>query len=376
MATNEYYVGAERQVDEAGLTEAMRLAIESQNAAYAASPTAFFRGLHGTLEEYEGLPFVHRRNGGDSTEEAFVFHSEFGGPVTPANGPDETARFASDKDSKRPDTLDSNRWAKLILVDLIYRGLDQAGVRDQNGDNIPVIGLSAPSLDFHPIKAADSIRALANSGLFLCDAQGYGRLHVGGASLGGAVTGDMVIEGVKQFDIAGWLSSENPSYQRRGFIDFVRAFVRDEAGLELSGSREDNGPQARTDIARTDADGNGEGFDAANYYGNGNARVQINLINGMRRDRTSGVLEVCRRRVIPVTAEFGEGSKMTLGILDYLHNNGDVNRLNLMGLYQELIARGESATHAHTQILPLMADIAVRSALLNKGRVSKDGSIK
>lgn len=384
------YTFEDTVVDPEGLLPSTIRALETYDKEYEADKLGYFDsllGTTGTVRTHYANKVPYALTGGHddsaySKREAVLWQNPWATPITPHKSTALEYVALADGRAERPEGFDTNRIGKLVMADLAQAAMKEAGIRDEDGLPLPVIAVSSPSKDWH-LKRHEGAPKHAILGELAGHAMGvahkleFKTVHLAGTSLGGAVMGEALREAGtwspskivpmrsrQGVNIGSALLSETPSYVKRGLIDFGTSYAFDTRGLGIKGAWTDQGPLSRRELA---ADGL-EAYDGpGNAAGNGNLRANSSLVNQMRRDRLSYVLEIVKSYGVPVTFEAGVASKVGRGIFEYLDRHEMSNGSNPFDLDGAQLLRAEGmAPHAHTENPVYMADAITRSVLFAK----------
>lgn len=219
---------------------------------------------------------------------------------------------------------------------------------------------------FGEASGAGPASKLAHSALQVAEYERFGRLHLGGTSLGSVIVQQALVHPFsRRFDIESVLLSEAPNTHKRSLPEFGKAYATDTKGLKLP---EDDwkvqGPALWKQLDR-----HGKGFDSKNVWGNRNLLLNLfRLTKEMRKGTLPEALDYVIDEQIPTTIEFGTGSKISRGTRALLDSsNGVVARPSAAVGLQVIEARGISP-HAHNLSIPYMGEIAVQSIRFAKDR--------
>lgn len=374
MTSHEYHF-EDTIVNPEDLLPSTVTALEKYDKEYEISRLSYFARLSEKIDFLQTgeneVPFAliggGFNNSSYSGKEAVLWQNPWASPIIPGFAPSEYVELATGQ-AERSKGFDTNSLGKLVMADLAYGAIQEAGIMDDCGKPIPVIAVASPSKDWSLRRGDrnDLLEELSRHTLQVARELGYTTLHLAGTSMGSSVMGELLHEvdlAEPDIEIKSLLLSEMPSFADRGLFDFGKRYVFDTRGLNITGNWTDQGPQARRELA---ADGQ-ETYDGANVYGYGNALTNFRAVNAMRQDRLNDVFELVKEMNLPITIEAGDASKVSQGIWEFLDRMELVDESTPYDYerLQALRATG-CAPHAHTENSVYMADVITRSVLFAK----------
>lgn len=374
--THTYEVGADRQVNASDLLEATRTAKERFDYDYHASLTRsrhipnldiVFTAIN-SVKNLNGVPYYFDVKPDDSLTDAIVLHAPWSTSVTPHGDPDKISAYLLQPESFKKKPFNSNSWNMATRAMYLRYALGEAQVRDSEGRELPIIAVGSLAVDRRGVnkfatkrenRDADFIvPAMAESVIEICDNHSFGRLRLVGASLGGAVMGEL-IRRADNFDIESLLIAEPPNFKKRSLGQFAMDYAKDESDRELVGSWIDDAPLLRRALAE-----GGDGWDARNVYSNGNLRSNLfALSKAMSEDSLFFILNTAHRKNIATSIYYGEHSRVTAGIQQYLNNSKTAAKIYENGLLKIFNGVGKGAIHGSCENQNLFVDMVLRSTV-------------
>jgi hypothetical protein len=341
-------------------------ALEEYNFSYRQHPQGYFFRLDSQIKSYsrrEDTVLKGKRKGADlyyvkacesdqSRKEAVVWHNAWAQSVAPRT---DAYGILDHIDSETDTGADSNSWDKLILADFMYFTLKHAGVRDGEGDTIPVLSIPSPSLDrrgFTAKSGAKPIGKLAIAAMDLCRLERVSSTHVGGVSLGAAVSAELVSRAGVGIDTRSAFLGELPNADKRTLLRFGLDYMAD--GKDKKSDYAEDGPLPRSAIVK----GGEDSHILRQTAGNGNVIVNFRLVRDMCRGEAAQNFRRFSEKDIPTTLEYGTDSAASAGVpgLQYQPHMCELKDKDLLQL---LIAR--NAPHAHSENIVQTVDAMLRS---------------
>lgn len=362
------YTFNDSRIEPEGLLPETIEALERYDHIYAADTLSYFEALNSSVwthnqdngDVFRGVRKVKSgtvlgRIGqtGDSADEAVIWHSAIGQSVVPRSTPEEMDEHAECQDGNG---ADSNSWNKLIFADFSYFLLKSAGVRDAKGDPLTVSILPSPSIDrrVKSTRHASALYQLATGIEDYCWAKRHKVLHLGGVSLGAAVSAEFARLNT-DFDIESAFFGEVPNFKDRKLSELAKAYFTDGKEIDIRGSWTEDGPWPRSE-SRKDGE---KSHMVRQLAGNGNIRTNLRLARELSTSGFESALSKLNNNLTPITLEYGDTSQVTEGFSDFVYTNEDCLELSRDGLLQ--VIRAESAPHIHSEHIVATADALLRS---------------
>lgn len=208
-----------------------------------------------------GAPYAIFTEYGASRDTALVATLPYCNPVIPDTMFGEEIAAALQQGSVKG--YDSNTWNNGEKHLFLFQMMKALGVRDENGDVIPVITIGADSQDYVPELSRTDKRDLrqGNLGVYtrnaqdILDHEGFGRLHVTGYSQGGSVAHEFLARS-QNFDIDGAVIAEAPTYKSRSIAELAKNYLLNKPVPEGKADEDGDtkwtadGPQSRKDLEK------------------------------------------------------------------------------------------------------------------------------
>lgn len=367
MALVEHeYAFDDSRVDRSTLLPETLDALDRYNFDYKLNPLGYFRRLESKAKSYyaeEAVALSGKRDGADmhyakvdeagcSSEEAIVWHNDWAQSVTPRT---DAEGILEHIESDTGTGADSNSWNKLILADFMYFTLKHAGVRDDNGDTIPVLSIPSPSLDrrgFGVESKEGPLARLAIAGRDLCHTERLRSIYTGGVSQGAAVTAYLAGHSQDHFGRKNVFLGELPNASKRMLVPFGVSYMTDGGGIE--GDYTEDGPAPRKKMIK----GGENTHMLAQIAGNSNLLANLRLAKDMSRGEVAASIDGIAEAKIPLTLEYGDRSRISAAAPD-MALRPMVSQLNKKGLLQ--ILKAVNAPHIHSEHIAQTTDAMLRS---------------
>jgi hypothetical protein len=332
--------------------------IEIIDEEYARDPVGHFQkvaeGIRPPINQ-RGPNYAIYQDFNCSKNTALVVALPFTYPIRPDVSPEQTAHAIKNGDTK---AFDSNDWNSAEKHYFLFRMMRALGIRDTEGNTVPVIAVASPSKDWKPVfKSGEKAHIkngdfapLASNLKDILDYEGFGRIHIGGYSMGAAI-GHAALANFRNFDIQSATLGEPTTYKHRSRPELIKNYVfnspspKNKSGIESKEKWTQSGPQSRKDLE-----------EIHNHWQRNMVRQGVDngliLLNGLRQSVMFDDLDRARKhKVIPLTIEFGSTSSVTHDIKDYLKDDNEVLQAykvaNKLRIIETLGHEAVGAPHLH-----------------------------
>lgn len=319
----------------------------------------------------EGLPYAHFWRPGDSSTDVVLIMNPFGTPIKPRHSAEAMAAYIEDREAAEvPEGVEPNDANKLLQGRFLYDTLKLAGLTDPEGNHLPVLVITAPSLDHtSPLdkKGRQAVikgdfSPFARRALEIVRRAGYQRIYAAGYSLGTIAASAVRLAGKEGIDVlAGCYVGDAPNFKTRRPrkplpLRILFPYALDSFGLDYQGPWIADGPEPRLDIAR-----NGESYNAVgHWFGNGNFLVNRAIGIGLSIKQLPDTLDYMKRHKIPTTISWSE-SRLMRGFESFINQDVSAEQLAHDGLLRLFCAR--KAPHISGENQVFLTDVMLRSII-------------
>ncbi len=258
-----YHFDEHKALSRASMPSEVGVVLEREDAAYEADKAAYLQGLLDSVKEPVtpgGPKYAVIEEPDSSKDTAMVFTLPFCNPLQPDYTSGGAAAYALKVGNKKG--FDSNTVNNLIKHGLVFDVLKALGVRDREGKAIPVVIISADSVDYAPsldrkqkkaLRKDGDLSVYADNAEAILEYEGFGKVHVGGYSQGASV-GHAMLARSKNLDVVSATLAEMTSYKDRGRGELAKNYLLDKpappnnSGIKSDGKWTESGPKSRREL--------------------------------------------------------------------------------------------------------------------------------
>jgi len=224
-----YYFGPDKTLKPADVPDAAYDLVAELDGDYLRDRAGHFQRVINAVRPpvvEGGAPYAVVREPGSSKDTALVIPLPYCNPIVPDVM--DAGLVAKAVEAGESKAFDSNTWNNGEKHVFLFDMLKALGVRDSEGNTIPVVTVGADSQDYQPQLDGEQKKALRKGSLDvyvraiedILDHEGYGRVHAAGYSQGGSIAHSLVAE-AGNIDIASAVLAEMPTYKKRPIDDLA-----------------------------------------------------------------------------------------------------------------------------------------------------------